>query len=355
MKPSDAWRIWRDTVYETTESEHSYQVYSPPPWHFRPKWKSRPTDNRWDIWVIPDGLQTPRNPLKNVNNLTDINSLYKRNKKTAVKRSCQEAIDSSIVPTEQDIYEMSSELSKKPDPIDWTKCPEIKKARNQFHFKAPTAREIEKMFKHCNKRSSPGFDGISHTELMDFVSNAPVLEELFKVITLLGVTPTIWKASNTTLIPKSGNLSQASNWRPVALLNASYKVFTACYTDQLMKWMSDEEVMHRNQKSLALYEGCVVHNFALSMVTEQYKRHGYITHTAFLDIDNAFPSLPVEAILGILDRHDSSDLSRNLIWIVKPRCALNAWKLAHFKVNSWLNNVLIGPIAPVNYLLYPLK
>ena len=149
-----------------------------------------------------------------------------------------------------------------------------------------------KDLKHCNKKSSPGFNGISYSELMDFDPNFTILEELFKVITLLGVTPTIWKASNTTLIPKSGNLdlSQASNWRPIALLNTSYKVFTACYADQLMSWLSDEELMHRNQKSLALYEGCVEQNFALTMITEQNKRHKYITHMAFLDIANAFPS-----------------------------------------------------------------
>jgi len=153
---------------------------------------------------------------------------------------------------------MYSELSKKPDPIDWSKCPDIKRAKNQFQFKSPTARQIQKIFKHCNKKSSPGFDGISYSELMDFDPNYSVLEELFKVITSLGVTPTIWKASNTTLIPKSGNLdlSQASNWRPIALLNTSYKVFTACYAEQLMSWLSDEELMHRNQKSGIIRRMC---------------------------------------------------------------------------------------------------
>ena len=124
-----------------------------------------------------------RKSSKNVGKFVDINTLYKQNKKAAMKRICREIVDSDIVPTHDDIHALYSELSKKPEPIDWSKRPHIKRAVRTFEFYPPSRDEILEVFKKCNKRSSPGSDGISYTELQYFDPEGILLEEYSLTLT----------------------------------------------------------------------------------------------------------------------------------------------------------------------------
>jgi len=206
-------------------------------------------------------------------------------------------------------------MSTEPSPIDWDNCPPIKSATFPFEFTPPSRQEILGVLKKCNKRSSPGMDNLTYSDIFYFDPEGRILEKLFSIIMSLGKIPNSWRSSRTILIPKSGNLdlSLASNWRLIALLNSSYKIFTSCLTSQLLYWLGDENLLHRNQKSISLYEGCIEHNFALNMTIEKHYREKLSTHIVFLDIANAFPSIPIETILGILKRHNASNNSLEII------------------------------------------
>ena len=201
-------------------------------------------------------------------------------------------------------------MSTEPSPIDWNNCPPIKSATFPFEFTPPLRQEILRVLKKCNKRSSPGMDNLTYSDILYFDPEGRILEKLFFIIMTLGKIPNSWRSSRTILIPKSGNLdlSSASNWRPIALLNSLYKIFTSCLTSQLLYWLGDENLLHRNQKSIALYEECIEHNFALNMTIGKHYREKLSTHIA-----NAFPSIPIETILGILKRHNASNHSLEII------------------------------------------
>jgi len=213
-------------------------------------------------------------------------------------------------------------MSNEPSPIDWDNCPYIKIGTFPFEFSAPSRYEILSVFKKCNKRSSPGMDNLTYSDILYFDPEARILEKLFATYMALAKIPNSWRSSRTILIPKSGNLdlSLAANWRPIALLNSAYKIFTSCLTNQLLYWIGDENLLHRNQKSIALYEGCVEHNFALNMTIERHYREKLSTHIVFLDIANAFPSIPIETILGILHRHNTSNQNLEIINQLYQNC-----------------------------------
>ena len=82
----------------------------------------------------------------------------------------------------------------------------------------------------------------------------------------------VWRECKTQLIPKSRNLDLklAGNWRPIALQNTTYKLFTSCIAHQLENWMTNN-LLYGNQKGLSEFEGCTEHNLALNLLIEENK------------------------------------------------------------------------------------
>ena len=52
------------------------------------------------------------------------------------------------------------------------------------------------------------------------------LLECYNQILLTGTVPENWHLTIFTMLPKSGDLENVSNWRPIAILPISYKVFS---------------------------------------------------------------------------------------------------------------------------------
>ena len=233
------------------------------------------------------------------NRTPPLHELYKINKNAAIKRIYNNGAAANIFPTEQSVTKVYSELSEVPPPNNWSDSPNIMRAANDFEFSVPYPSEIIAILKKGKqKKSCPGRDKISYKELLAADPEGKILSKLFSLILEHGQIPNYWKIGKTILIPKAGDLdfTNASNWRPIALLNTSYKVFTSCLAHQLQYWVEENKLLHRNQKSLAIHEGCVEHNFALNTMVEHNLKNRIATYICFIDIENAFPSVPYELL-----------------------------------------------------------
>ena len=89
-----------------------------------------------------------------------------------------------------------------------------------------TPAEIEIVLKSLPVGKAVGPDGISNKILRELsVELSLPFCSLFNQSLQTGVFPDCWKISNVCPIPKSGNRSSISNYRPVSLLCTSEKVF----------------------------------------------------------------------------------------------------------------------------------
>ena len=61
------------------------------------------------------------------------------------------------------------------------------------------------------------------------------IHKLFVLVWMTGSTPTAWKESCTVLIHKKGDAFDLGNWRPIALANTIYKLWTGMVTQCLNK------------------------------------------------------------------------------------------------------------------------
>ena len=289
-----------------------------------------------------------------LNDKIPVSELYKFNKKAAIRRIYRECSNPDTIPSVDSISQLYSDLSKLPDPINWNLCPEIIPATSTFVFSCPTPGEIICLLKKGKKKkSSPGIDKITYAELLSADPQGKILTMLFSLILETGYTPNIWRTGHTVLIPKAGELdfTDPTNWRPIALLNTTYKIFTSCLAYQLQFWIQENNILHRNQKSLAIHEGCVEHNFALNTMIENNSKNRLSAFICFIDIANVFPSVPFELLFGILSRHGVNPSSIQIISQLYENCE-NIIKINNTSIGPFPVRKSIRQGCPLSMLLF---
>ena len=150
--------------------------------------------------------------------------------------------------------------------FDYLKC-----GREEFDFTLPTTSELTDVVTR-KKPTAPGRNGITYRDIIyadpDMMVSHRIVEECFtrKVI------PSSWRSYNTVMIPKpmkQGHYHEVGSWRPIALLDSSYKIYTTALCQQLKHWCDSNQLLHPMQKSLGLFDGCAEHNFLLRALLEQ--------------------------------------------------------------------------------------
>ena len=86
--------------------------------------------------------------------------------------------------------------------------------------------ELDQALKCMKKRRSPDMIGIV-VELIQHAGDAchQKLLNMYNGIISTGLIPPDWHFTVFSMLPKSGNLEDASNWRPIAILPVLYKIF----------------------------------------------------------------------------------------------------------------------------------
>jgi hypothetical protein len=98
-----------------------------------------------------------------------------------------------------------------------------------------TLEEIQLACYSPPKQSSPGMDGLPY-DILRLILTDPNASALITTIynqALDNVFPSSWQETCVTLLPKKGDLSLLSNWRPISLINTDAKVFTRLLTQRI--------------------------------------------------------------------------------------------------------------------------
>ncbi|XP_012529645.3 serine/arginine repetitive matrix protein 2 [Monomorium pharaonis] len=158
-----------------------------------------------------------------------------------------------------------------------------------------TQREVDRRLRRMNN-SAPGPDGVSYRDLRGADPGAGLLSAVFNACLRLEAVPASWKTSNTLLIHKKGDQNVLENWRPLALGDTVPKLFAALLADRLADWSIDHGRLSPAQKGFLRDEGCYEHNFVLQEVLNDARRTRRQAVVAWLDLSNAFGSIPHETI-----------------------------------------------------------
>jgi Reverse transcriptase (RNA-dependent DNA polymerase) len=123
--------------------------------------------------------------------------------------------------------------------------------------------ELDEAVKIHKTRSAPGPDGISNSFIKKFWHFLRIpLFNYAKFGVENGILSPSFKTAAIRLIPKKGDLTNTKNWRPISLLNCTYKVLSKALNRRLQK--ISIRVLSRAQKGFV--HGRYIHECILNIV-----------------------------------------------------------------------------------------
>ncbi|XP_023215158.1 uncharacterized protein LOC111617977 [Centruroides sculpturatus] len=183
-----------------------------------------------------------------------------------------------------------------------------------------TPSEIQTRFKRCHN-TAPGPDGLRYHHWSRIDPHGVMLCSLFNAVQRTCHTPRWWRCSNTILLYKDGDKQDVNNWRPIALSCTLGKIYSACLASRLLSWCLDNHIFSNSQKGFLPYEGCLEHNFLLQATIKDARHRRSECHIAWLDIANAFGSVPHHTIFQCLEWCGLSEDSITCICNLLANCS----------------------------------
>ena len=113
-------------------------------------------------------------------------------------------------------------------------------------------------------------------------------------------TPEGWKGSTVALLHKKGDPTRLRNWRPIALANCTYKLYTAVVTRLMTDDAEYRSVLNGSQEGFR--RGRNTHRQLEQMILaiEDAQLSQQPLHVLYLDFENAFGSPDHDRLLEVL-------------------------------------------------------
>lgn len=182
---------------------------------------------------------------------------------------------------------------KQPPTIPWCKTtmPDIK-----FHQNS-----VRKALFSLDVHKSSGPDGIPPIVLKTCAPElTPVLTRLFRLCYTTGVVPKAWRTALVHPIPKKGDSSNPSNYRPIAITSLLSKIMESIINDQLLRYLeehlllSDRQYGFRRRRSAGDLLVYLAHKWAEAI------ENGGEALAVSLDVAKAFDRVWHKALLSKL-------------------------------------------------------
>ena len=164
-----------------------------------------------------------------------------------------------------------------------------------------STRKVRKVLLQLNTSKSSGPDGIPAIVLKSCAPElAPFLNKLFQLSYNLGIFPSSWKLAHIFLIPKKGDKSNSSNYRPSTITSFISKTMETIITKQMLAYLeknsllSDHQYGIRQARSTGDLLANAVHAWSSTLVSYGESR------VISLDISKAFDRVWHKVLLAKL-------------------------------------------------------
>ena len=185
---------------------------------------------------------------------------------------------------------------------------------------------VARLTKAASSAPSP-LDRLTYQHLKRFDAEGKVLAALFTACLRTGLIPSQWRSYVTILLykrpkePTDQEAANPKNWRPIALLPTISKVLTGILADRLSSWASRVAAISPSQKGCYKGEGCFEHIHIMNAL-KSLSSASKPVHVAFLDLADAFTSVPHDLIFDTLRARSVSnaciDILRSLYTNTTP-------------------------------------
>ena len=169
--------------------------------------------------------------------------------------------------------------------------------RTSMFFNPPEQYEIMIYAEEIDINSSSCINGMNSMICKCLILHKPdKFRLLFANSMFTGYFPFSWTLSRVKLIPKSGDLSDPNNWRPISMTNIFSKLLEKLVHSQVLKYFLDNQLIDKNQ--FGFLPGKSTHEAIFKVVHYIYNalNNRKLTGMLLLDIAKAFNCISHEIL-----------------------------------------------------------
>jgi Reverse transcriptase (RNA-dependent DNA polymerase) len=182
--------------------------------------------------------------------------------------------------------------------------------------RSPTKKELEKSIRRKRNSAAPGFNALTYVPFKKCPCIQDFVFQLSKKIWNTQDVPSDWAQAYITLISKSDNVSNVSEFRPIAVTSTAGKIFFSVISMRLQMFMIKNSFISRSvQKGfLTGVSGCLEHAFALMEALREAKTLQRQIVVTWIDLANAYGSVRHNLIQFALNWYHVPKIVQQLIF-----------------------------------------
>lgn len=172
-----------------------------------------------------------------------------------------------------------------------------------FNADLPKLGEVAEVVRKARAASAPGLNGISYKLYKYCPGVQRYLWNLLIVAWKNKVIPSEWRRAVTVFIPKETNSTTISQFRSIALLNVEGKIFFSILAKRLSTYLISNGYIDTSCQKAGVpgFPECVEHSAVIWEQIQRAKREKGDLHVVWLDLANAYGSVPHQLIEYALD------------------------------------------------------
>ena len=192
---------------------------------------------------------------------------------------------------------------------------EFQQAEVQFDDKLPTFNEFRKKLIRTRSNSAPGPNGVPYLVYKRCPKVAKLLWMYLKDLWKKNLISDTWREADGIFIPKVDGAKTVGKFRTISLLNVEGKLFFSLKADRITEFVIKNRFINTSiQKGgIPNVSGCIEHTAILSQMIKEAKRMDKNLVVTWLDIANAYGSIPHSIISSALEAAHVPNEVRRLI------------------------------------------
>ena len=170
-------------------------------------------------------------------------------------------------------------------------------------IRPPRWKEVETVVRRAKASSAPGPNGVPYRVYKSAPDVLRLLWRWLRVVWDKQVIPKAWCRAGGIMIPKEKESSLLSQFRTISLLNVEGKIFFSIVAQRLASYLERNHLIDTTVQKAGIpgFAGCIEHTSMIWHQIQLAKREKRDLHVIFLDLANAFGSVPHSLIWSAFD------------------------------------------------------
>ncbi len=179
----------------------------------------------------------------------------------------------------------------------------------------PKLSKVKQAVKKARSASAPGPNGVPYSVYKNAPDVLKILWKNMKVAWDKQIIPKAWRKAGGVFIPKEKNSTTIEQFRQINLLNIEGKIFFSVLAQRLTQYLKQNHFIDTSiQKAgIAGFSGCLEHNSIIWHQIQTAKKERKELHVLFLDLANAYGSVPRSFLCAAFDFFQVPTIITNLV------------------------------------------